>query len=200
MPAAGQESDERPRRRRGVVVGLVGIPLTLLATSIAVYQASSAAFTASTSTGTNGWETGRVSLDDDLSGAAMFTVDALMPGENGGRCITVTYQGNLPADVRLYVADAGGSLGQYLDLVVQEGSGGTSSCAGFVAEQTLSMGHATLSNFTSDHTRFDDGVSTWQPTGPGQTRVYRIAWRLRDDNAAQGRQAGCRFVWEARTR
>ncbi len=176
----------------------VAVPLTLLASSAAVYQASSAAFNASTNTGANAWAAGIVAISNSSSGAALFNASGLTPGAGGEKCITVTYTGDLAASVKLYVTNTSGSLGQYLDLTVEEGSGGDAACLGFVSATTLSDVGDTLAHFSATHTQFSDGVSTWAPTAAGQTKVDRIAWTLKDDNGAQGLTAGAKLVWEAR--
>src|SRR5215213_2889912 len=71
-----------------------------------VYQASNAAFTASTSTGSNAWNAGNVFVANDSSGAALFNVSAMKPGTAGTaatKCVVVSYTGSLAANLRLYL-------------------------------------------------------------------------------------------------
>lgn len=201
----------RPRgRRRGRRGGsgrrrttVVALPLALLASSALVYQASNAAFTASTSNGSNTWSSGTVDLTDDDSSSVMFTATGLKPGSTGIKCINVTYSGTLPGQVRLFVTSPSGTLGAYLDLTIEEGTGATGgaglSCSGFSATSTLTGGGETLDSFSTASTDFGSGVSTWAPTGSApETRSYRVTYTLQDDNAAQNKSAAATFTWEAR--
>jgi hypothetical protein len=186
-------------RRRTMVVAL---PLALVASSALVYQASNAAFTASTDNGSNTWSSGTVAISDDDSSSVMFQATGLKPGDTGIKCINVTYSGTLAGAVRLYVTSPSGTLGQYLDLTVEEGTGATGgatlSCSGFTATSTLSAGGATLATFASAHTDFGSGVSSWAPTGAApEARSYRVTYTLQDTNSAMGKSAAATFTWEA---
>jgi hypothetical protein len=183
----------RPEIRRRPWV--LALPIALLISSALVYQASRAAFTDTTSTGTNNWSAGTVVIDDSSNGSAIFTATQLKPGDNDQYCIVVTYTGSLNADVRLY-ASVSGSLAQYLDLTVQEGTGSpTSNCTGFTPVSTLSAGGETLNSFGS-HSNFGTGVSTWAPA-QNDTMAYRIYYNVQNNNAAQGLTASATFTWEA---
>lgn len=191
--------DEGGGRRRTMVVAL---PLALVASSALVYQASNAAFTASTSNGSNTWSSGTVALTDDDSSTVMFNATGLKPGSTGIKCINVTYSGSLAAGVRLYVTSPSGTLGQYLDFTIEEGTGATGgatlSCSGFSATSTLTAGGETLDSFTTAHTDFGSGVSTWAPTGAApDSRSYRVTYTLQDTNSAQNKNAAATFTWEA---
>lgn len=190
---------DRDGRRRTMVVAL---PLALVASSALVYQASNAAFTASTDNGANQWSSGSVSISDDDSSSVMFNATDLKPGSTGIKCINVTYSGTLAGAVRLYVTAPSGTLGQYLDFTVEEGSGatggGTLSCSGFTAASTLSGGGETLDSFSAAHTDFGSGVSVWAPTGTApESKSYRITYTLQDTNSAMGQSAAATFTWEA---
>jgi hypothetical protein len=198
----GNRRGRRPEggRRRTAVVAL---PLALVASSALVFQASNAAFTASTSNGSNTWSSGTVLLTDDDSSSVMFSVTNIKPGSTGIKCINVTYSGSLAGQVRLFVTSASGTLGPYLDLTVEEGTGATGgatlSCSGFTTGSTLSGGGETLDSFATAHTAFGSGVSAWAPTGSGsETRSYRVTYTLQDDNNAQNKSAAATFTWEAR--
>lgn len=199
----------RGRRRRHRGEGgrrrttLIALPLALVASSGLVYQASNAAFTASTSNGSNTWSSGTVLLADDDSSSVMFNATDIKPGSTGIKCINVTYSGTLAGQVRLYVTSPSGTLGQYLDLTVEEGTGATGgatlSCSGFSAGSTLSAGGETLDSFATAHSAFGGGVSAWAPTGASsETRSYRVTYTLQDDNNAQNKSAAATFTWEAR--
>jgi hypothetical protein len=185
----------RPRRRgRGVLV------LLPLARGGLVYQASNAAFTATTANPGNSWSSGTVVLADSRSGTALFTATNSKPGDTQTKCINVTYSGSLPSAVKLYVSSSSGSLLPYLDLVVTEGTGATDvACTGFTAVTTLSAGGETVSSFAAAHTAFSDGVSAWTPAGtpPSTVKSYRFQWTLQNNNSAQGLTGSAGFTWEA---
>ena len=178
---------------------LLALPVALLISSALVYQASRAAFTDSTTTGTNNWSAGTVIIDDSSSGSAIFTASNLKPTDTDQYCIVVSYTGSLAADVRLY-ANVSGNLAQYLDLVVEEGTGTPAAdCTGFTPVSTLSGGGETLDSFDTHHD-FATGVSTWAPArgdSTPQTKAYRISYTVQDNNAAQAQTATATFTWEA---
>lgn len=180
-------------RRRATFVAL---PIACLLTGAVVWNASSAAFTDTTDNTGNAWSTGTVDITDDDAGAARFNVSGLTANSTDTRCITVTYNGSLAASVKLYGAASGTGLANYLDLVIEEGDGGSfASCTGFVATSTVFTG--TLSTFAANSTNFATGVGTFAPTGSAQNKTYRITYTVQDNNAAQGLSAGGTFTWEA---
>ncbi len=171
------------------------VPTALVASSALVWQGSQAAFSGSTDNGANSFASGTVSLSDDDAAVAMFNVSNLKPLDTGTKCITVTYNGSLAAAVKLYAANTGG-LGTYLDLTVEQGTGGSSgSCAGFVAGSTLYNG--TLAGLASSATNYGNGIAAFSPTGSGQNRTYRFTYTVQDNNAAQGLSSSATFTWEA---
>ncbi|MFN8073793.1 MAG: hypothetical protein U0Q15_00065 [Kineosporiaceae bacterium] len=182
-----------PRRR----LGLAAVPLAMLASAGLVYQASQAAFTASTSTDTNNWTAGSVALTNSSSGSALFNISGLGGGATDTKCVTVTYNGDLTAGVKLYATSVSGTgLDQYLDLTIEEGTGGNAACVGFTPVRTLHTG--TLKSFTDAATSFNTGLTpAWAVTGAGQTNVYRFTWTLQNNNSAMGKNAHAAFTWEA---
>ena len=172
-------------------------PLALVASSALVWHASDAAFKADTSNGTNNWAAGTVVLSDDDAGSAFFNVSNLKPGDTGSKCIAVTYEGSVAAVVKLY-GTASGNLAQYLNLTVEQGTGGNSStCSGFNAASTVYNG--TLSGFASTHQGYSNGAGTWGITNPPAARTFRFSYSLADNNAAQGHSANATFTWEAQS-
>src|SRR3712207_597175 len=129
----------------------------------------------------------------------MFTATNVRPGSTGEKCIKLTYNGSLSTSVKLYGTAVSGALAPHLDLVVEEGSGGTfGSCTGFVASATDYTG--TLAAFGTGKTDFASGVGSFAPTGAGQTKTYRIAYTVNatTPDSAQGAAANATFTWEAR--
>lgn len=112
------------------VVLAAALPVGLVLSAALVWQATSAAFTATTDNPGNSWQSGTVVLSDSdggTIGSALFDSDrdgVLAPLQSGERCIRVDYTGSLPADIRFYVTTpAGGAdaLDTYLVMSVEEG-------------------------------------------------------------------------------
>jgi hypothetical protein len=175
---------------------LIVILVALIGTGALIWNSSNAAFSGTTSNATNSWSSGGVSLSDDDSSTAMFSATGLKPGSTGANCITVTYTGNLAASVKLYATGYTGTLGTYLNLTVEQGTGGSfGSCTGFSAGSTLYTG--TLSGFAGAKVDFASGVGSFAPSTNGATAVYRFTYTLQDTNSAQGLSSTCGFTWEA---
>jgi hypothetical protein len=150
-------------------------------------------------------------LTDDDQDTALFSVSGMVPGDFRTRCLTVSYTGAFPADVRLHATTTGTGLAAYLHLQVTRGSfSGPASpaCAGFVPDgvRYLGAGHdpgdvydSTLAGFPASWTaaRQDpDGrhAGTWIP---GESHVYRFTLTLVGDDAARGLTASTGFVFTA---
>jgi hypothetical protein len=197
------QNDVPPRRRaaggrRAGILAALAVLSGIAASSGVMWQASSAAFTGSTSNGNNAWTAGTVSLTDDDTNVAMFSATGLKPGSTGTKCITVTYGGNSTAAVKLYSSAVTGTLRQHLNMVIQEGDGGTyADCTGFVSTGTVYTG--TLENFGNTNTAFGSGVGAFAPTAANQKKTYRFAYTVdpATPNSAQGATANATFVWEA---
>ena len=187
------------KRRFGRWALVAGLPIGLVLSGGLIWQASQAAFTATTSNSANSFAAGTVTLADDDTGTYMFSVSGLEPGSTGQHCITVTYGGSIAAAVKLYVA-AGGltgtGLAAYLNLTIEEGAGGSfGSCAGFVSAATDFTG--TMAAFATASTNSATGVGSFAPTGAAQSEVYRFTYTLADNNAAQGLNSLVTFTWGA---
>lgn len=186
-----------------VPAAVVSVLVGVLGSGVMVWRASEAAFSGITQNPTNNWSSGTVSLSDDDSDTAMFTVTGMTPTVNntGTKCILVTYTGSvaLTNPVKLYGAIAGGNgLAGYINLQVESGTGATfSSCAGF-AGGTVIYPTGLLSTFGTTYTTYANGLSTgWTPAANGQTRAFRFTYTLADDNAAQTKTCSMPFTWEA---
>lgn len=189
--------------RRAHRIGLLLSSVAALAVSTGlVLQASYAAYSSTTSDGTNTWATGSVVLTDDDAGSAMFTATGLKPGSTGTRCIVVTSNGSLPSAVKLYgngLSTTNGLSGQ-IDLTITQGTGGSfGSCTGFTPQASgASVYSGTLAGFTA--TGYAGGLGTWTPTGsPGETRTFQFAYTVRSSapDSTQNGTAAVSFVWEA---
>ncbi len=186
-------------RQPGRVAAMLAAPLGVALSATLVWSSSQSAFSGTTVNPGNALTAGSVSLTDDDTGTAMFSVTGLKPGSTGSRCIQVTYAGSLASTVKVYVAPGGltgTGLGTYLHLTVEEGTPGTySSCSTFAATATDYTG--TLSGFAASATSFATGVGAWAPTGAGQVKTYRVTYTLQDNNAAQSLSATVAVTWEA---
>ncbi|MET8151527.1 hypothetical protein ACIBSW_20185 [Actinoplanes sp. NPDC049668] len=182
----------------GMVAAAVTVAGGIAVSSGVMWQASSAAFTATTSNSADAWNAGTVALSDDDTNTAMFTANNLRPGSTGSKCIKLTYNGSLSGSVKLYSSAVSGALAPYVDLVIEEGTGGEfGTCTGFTPAGTDFTG--TLAAFGTGNTGFSTGVGTFAPTGPGLTRTYRFNYTVNAaaPDAAQGTGANATFNWQA---
>ena len=163
------------------------------------------AFSSSTENPGNTINSGTVALSDNDAGSALYSVSGAKAGTTVDRCITVTYSGDLDADVKLYLPDAVGALAQYVDMTVTPGTDATPSfgdCTGFVADGAP-LFTGTLQGFRNAHSGWANGLvdnpgstSKW---AQGNTVTYRVQLTVQDDNNAQGKVTGThRLMWEAR--
>lgn len=166
------------------------------------------AFSSTTSNSGNTFAAGTVFISDNDAGSAMYNVSNRKPGDTVQACILVTYTGTLPADVHLYTTSVISSLGPYVDLTVEKGtgSGAFPSCTGFTPQSTLFTG--TVSGFAAANNSYASGIAVF----PGaQTQwnqndnlVFRFTLTQQDNNNANGAGAGPlttgphSFTWEAR--
>ncbi len=193
-----------PRAARSVKVIAAAVIVGLIGSGMLVWQASSAAFSATTENPDNAWATGKVLLSDNDSDVAMFTATDLGGGDTGSNCIEVEYDGNVASTVKLYSDDPTGTLGDYLDLNVELGDG--VSCAvpgtytrifGDVNTVPDAVPVDTLADFGVAHTDFSNGIAGWTPSAVNTVRPYRFTYTVFDDNVAQDQTAGLKFIWEA---
>lgn len=179
----------RPGRGRGARrAALAVVPLALLGSGALVYQASNAAFTASTSTGANTWAAGNVFVTNSSSAGALFAVTAMKPTTAAAatsKCLTVSYTGNLAANLRLYLTSysstvrpagppgptAAGTtdLGDYLRMIVEEGTGSQANCSDFTRTRYLTAGTTNGQTVDSLSTALTSFSSTYP--GPSNTSV-----------------------------
>jgi hypothetical protein len=167
-----------------------------------VWRASEAAFSGTTNNPTNNWTAGTVSLTDDDSNSAMFTVtnmSPVAPNNTGNKCIEVKYTGSVmpSTPVKLYAGALTGTLGTYLNLTIETAAAGTfASCTGFTSPTTIQTS-TTIAAFAAARTNYTNGLSTgWTPVATNETRAFRFTWTLQDNNSAQGLTCGLPFTWE----
>ncbi len=190
----GRRTASRPLVPRALVV--CSIVLGVLASGLGVYGASHSAFTSAAANPPNSWTAGTVVLTDDSNTSALFNVTGVRPPTTGTKCITVTYNGNVSARVKVYASSTSGALLPYLNLTVDQGTGGSyASCTGFSG--TTLWGPNTANTFTA--TSWATGLGNWTPSGSGQSRTYRFRWSLVDDEKAEATTANLTFTWEAQS-
>src|SRR5262249_45028728 len=137
-----------------VLLSLVVIGLVATIAGIGTFSA----FSSTTSNDNNQFASGTVVIGDNDAGAAMYSVSNKKPGDSVQACITLTYTGSLPADVKLYTTSSIGALGQYLDMTIDKGTGNPSfpGCSGFTFGSNIFTG--TLQSFASGHNSYANGV------------------------------------------
>lgn len=201
-----RSSMKTPSARARKIIRFSAAPLAILIAGGMVWQSSQAAFTASTRNAGSAWSTGNVVLNDDDLGAAAFTVENIVPGQTGQKCIVVTSQSNVPGEVRAYTANLISSKGleDRIRFDLELGTGGSfNDCSGFTptANTVPELPISTLSTVNRD---FTTGGASWKTSGtPGEIQSYRGTWRFdtanmsQDDiNALQGARVGIDLVWE----
>ena len=163
-------------------------------------------FSASTSNADDIIATGTVSIADNDSDTAMYSLSNVAPGSTTDRCIKVTYTGSLDADVKLYASGTVGALAPYVDLQVTPGTQPSSTfadCTGFVAAAGGAIFNGTLAGFFTARTSWANGLA-YNPGGatkwaPNASAVFRFRVTVQDDQAAAGKTTGLHgFTWEAR--
>ena len=194
------------RRSRGAAM-LVGCALLGVTGGTTTF----AAFNGQTSNATNSMQAGSVSMTDNDGGVAMMGFSNALPGTSDTSCITVTYNGSLSSNVRLYGTTGGTGLDQYMNLTVTRGTFSTApaydSCTNFSPDATNYTGagngviySGTLQNFPDSYAA---GISDPTSASPetwtnGELHVYRFQVSVQENVAAEGKSASQSFTWEAR--
>ncbi len=193
-------------RDRAAWMRLAAIGAALLVVALMIISASRAPFTASTNNSANSVAAGTVTLTDDDSGSAMFSISDIVPGQSEERCILVSYGGAVanPAPVKLYssgYADTG-DFADYLNVTIDEGTGAiTGDCSGFVLENTIVSG-GNLSAFDAAHVDYATGAGVWDPASTPETKSYRVTLQLDPltPDAEQGEAvSNLVFTWEVQS-
>jgi len=135
-----------------------------------------------------------VSLSDDDSGAAMFNVSGMAPGDEATRCVRVKYSGAGSPAVSLFGSTTGSGLDQHLRMTIDAGrGGGFDSCDGF---QGAPIYEGTLADFARDHASLEQGLPTQVGTTDEHARSFRFHLELQGGNEAQGQTTTASFIWE----
>ncbi|WP_189168902.1 TasA family protein [Pilimelia anulata] len=179
-----------------------------MASAALVWQSTQAAFSATTGNQDNAFGAGRVTLTDNDSGSAMFTVPDLAPGDTGNACIEVTYGGNLAADVKLYTSNYSETdgaadtvtLDNHLSMRIEQGSGSSCASPGTYSDLAGGSPGTLIDTIRTARTNYANGYAAWSPTGSSsETRPYRFTYTLSaaTPNTAQGDGLEIDFNWEA---
>jgi hypothetical protein len=195
-----EQPKPRTSRWRGLFPALV-VGLAFLAASAVTWRTSSALFTATTTNGADTFATGSVALSDNDSGAALFTVSNLKPGDSAAKCIRVTYTGTLASGVRVYgtgLTVSGGSLDQWLNLQIEQGTNSLSTagtCGTFTGATTIFANAA----FNTFGTNYAGGSGSWTPSSNPTVMDYRITYTLSSSapNGTMAQNLSLTFTWEA---
>lgn len=195
------------RRRRHLFV------LALLALLVpAAGGATYAAFRATTANTGDRIEAGSVKLSDNGDGSSLMSLSAAVPGNTTSACIKVTYDGSLPASVRLHGTTTGSGLDPYLDLKVTRGvynptTPAFKSCTNFQADATNYIGagagviyNGTLQDYPDDYAGglVDPLAGSPESWTNAESHVYRFDVTLQNNFSAQNLNATQAFRWEAR--
>lgn len=221
---ANPDPGARPSSRlsRKTMVLLAGIPLGLVASGVIVWQASYAAFTASTNTPVNNWTSGSVAVTNDHAASVLWDysgANKLVPGDSDVKCVSVTYNGtvdlsagpigHVDGGVVFYLTNAvPGALGSYLQMSIERSDvvgnctttfGQGSSVVDVFNGADASGAGTTLTDLAA-HSAWATGLSRWQPTASGQVMYYRIKWTLLDvGGVPQSSTTTAAFTWEAQS-
>jgi len=166
------------------------------------------AFSSQTENPGNMITTGTVTIEDNDSGTALYSMSAAKPGESKTSCIKVTYKGSLSATVKLFTPSTIGALGPYVNLKIEAGTQTSStfpSCTEFTpASSGATVYEGTLSAFATEHNTYAAGITTnpasatkWETEN---SVVYRFTATVSAGapNSAQGATTGSHaFTWEA---
>jgi len=171
------------------------------------------AFSSTTANVANTATAGTVVLSDNDANNTLnlFNISGMVPSQSEAQCITVTYGGTLPAQVRLYGTTTGTGLDPYVNLTVTRGSiasGSFGSCSGFIPDTADPLGQGrgviysgTLQGYADN---WAGGIADLTRPGvqkawtPNEAHAYKVQVTLQDDNNARGLGANQTFTWEAR--
>jgi hypothetical protein len=184
--------------------------MTLVVVGLAGSVIASAVFSAFTSTTTNTGnkiEAGTVHIASNDAAAPMYVATGQKPGVVSENCITVTYDGTLPAAVKLYTPSTLDAGAAYVDLTITRGTGAAAfdDCTGFTPDATGSSVYSgTLDAFATAHADYTNGLALTNGLGAAGDWIkddevqYQFQVSIQDDDAAQGATSGLHdFVWEA---
>ncbi|MEA2191986.1 MAG: hypothetical protein QOI73_2107 [Solirubrobacteraceae bacterium] len=134
-PSSSADRPSGSRRRHKLLASALVIGVLGTAAAGGVFGL----FSATTQNAGNEISTGSVALTDNDNGSSMFNITNAKPGDTWTRCIKVTYNGSLPADVHVYNQNGTSPLGAYLNVVMTQGTQANPvfpDCTGFTPDAT----------------------------------------------------------------
>lgn len=201
-------------RRTSAGLKLLAAAAVLVLIATTAGPSTWAAFRNTTANSGNSLSSGTVKLTDNDGGSTpLFSLTGLKRNDTDTGCIKVTYNGSLPADVRLYGTTTGTGLDAYTGVTVTRGKytgaePGFDSCTNFTADSTIyvtgqSSGvvySGTLQDFPDSYGAgiVDPLSSSPEDWTTGESHVYKIDLAIGDNRAAEGKNATQQFTWEAR--
>jgi hypothetical protein len=202
-------AEEASRVRHVRRLGLLGVLALLIPAAGGI---TFAAYTATNANSGDLIEAGSVKLTDNGDGSSMLSLSGAVPGDTTSACIKVTYDGSLPATVRLHGTTTGSGLDQYLDLKVTRGVYNPStpafkSCTNFQADGTDYIGagsgviyNGTLQGYPDDYASglVDPKSASPESWTTGEVHVYKLQVTVQNNFSAQNKDATQTFRWEAR--
>jgi hypothetical protein len=202
-----QVGPARPGTRQSAYAAArtISVAAALLLVVFLVIGRSRAAFSGSTTNATNHVSTGSVTLGDNDSGTAMFdNVTDLVPGNSVTRCITVTYSGSSnPGNVKLYgaLASQTNNLASNVNISIDQGtwSGAADTypgCTNFSGSAL--QGATSVAALTSTNTSYNNGLTTWNPAGAGEYRVFRVTLSVQS-GALESSDLTFSLTWEVQS-
>jgi hypothetical protein len=200
-----------PDAARSLAVKLVAIAVALVLSATVWSAGTWSAFDRTASSPGNAVATGTVSLADNDGGSALLSLSGARNGSSVTSCAQLTYDGTVPADVRIY-GTVGGGLASYLTLTITRGTiagiPAAKSCTGFVADGTdyLSKGagviySGNLSAFPTSATGAlaDPTSSAAEQWDNGEAHAYKLTVTMNSTSGA-GTSATADFIWLATSR
>jgi hypothetical protein len=193
---------------RSLAVKLIAIAVAL-ALSATVWSAGTwSAFDRTASSPGNAVASGTVSLADNDGGSPLLSLAGARNGSSVTSCTKVTYDGTVPAAVRIYGTVRGG-LASYLTLTITRGTiAGTpaaKSCTGFAADSTdyLSRGAGVIYNgglsafpTSAAGALADPTSSATDQWTAGEAHAYKLTVTMSSASGA-GMSATADFTWLA---
>lgn len=184
----------------------VGLVVALVASGVG-YATTYAAFSSDTSNAANSYAAGTVFLTGNGGSGSFSGSTAAEPGAESGGCVTVTYGGSLPAQVRLY-ATTTGDIAPYLTVRITRGTGsaGFPLCTGFSADADnyAGLGAGVVYDGTVAALPTSGATGLLDPTTAdpetwttGESHSYRYEVTVSSDTAGQNRSGTVRFGFQA---
>jgi len=130
-------------------------------------------------------------LDNDAAGP-LIAAGELVPGPQPSQCVQISYQGATAGDRVGLFAAVSGSLADYLQVRIDEGTGGVyGDCSGFAGATIFS---GTLATFGTTYGTSSTALTTATLSAGSGAVSYEFTFALADTNAAQNLSASAWFT------